>query len=267
MIFLSYSHVDSSIVDPIAQELYKVYGADQIFFDKWSILPGDGIIDRMNSGLDKCNFFFCFFSKDSLKSNMVSLEWQNALYISANRDMKIIPVRLNNCAMPSLLKQKLYIDTHSNGYEVTLKQMIDVINGNNTYLAGMNSIPFHNVSTYIIKNESNVMVLEFRAEVYMEPHSRFLVLVDNKEEDLNYCALNESLYESKFYKQVSLNDKTSSAILLARQTAISPGFPFIAQITAKEGKKIQFIDAMRATSATEFSQVPVRKAKPQPFSP
>ena len=78
MIFISHTAKDKAIVEPIALRLAQVYGQNNVFYDSWSIQPGDGIIDKMNEGLTNCKFFFFFVSKNSLQSNMVKLEWQNA---------------------------------------------------------------------------------------------------------------------------------------------------------------------------------------------
>jgi len=80
MIFLSHNFNDKPIVEPIAIKLATVFGMDNVFYDRWSMQPGEGIIDKMNEGLSQCKFFFFLFSKNSLASNMVKLEWQNALY-------------------------------------------------------------------------------------------------------------------------------------------------------------------------------------------
>lgn len=75
MIFISHTAKDKAIVEPIALRLAQVYGQNNVFYDSWSIQPGDGIIDKMNEGLTNCKFFFFFVSKNSLQSNMVKLEW------------------------------------------------------------------------------------------------------------------------------------------------------------------------------------------------
>lgn len=56
-----------------------IFGQENVFYDSWSIQPGDGIIDQMNDGLTQCKLFFFFVSNNSLNSEMVKLEWQNAL--------------------------------------------------------------------------------------------------------------------------------------------------------------------------------------------
>lgn len=62
MIFISHYSKDKPIVEQLAVRLSDVYGQENVFYDSWSIQPGEGIIDKMNQGLQKCKFFFflCF---------------------------------------------------------------------------------------------------------------------------------------------------------------------------------------------------------------
>lgn len=110
MIFISYTQKDKQIVDVIAQRLSAVFGRDNIFYDAWSIQPGDGIIDKMDKGLGNCKFFFFFVSKNSLMSQMVKLEWQNAIIKATKGEARIVPVKLDDVMMPNVLLQTLYID-------------------------------------------------------------------------------------------------------------------------------------------------------------
>lgn len=129
MIFISHNHNDKDVVKPIANNLARVFSMEEIFFDDWSIRPGDGIIDKMNQGLGATTHFFFFVSKNSLQSKMVDLEWQNALLKSTKGELKFIPVKLDDCMMPQILLQTLYIDLFGKGFEVALRQIIDVVNG------------------------------------------------------------------------------------------------------------------------------------------
>lgn len=58
MIYISHTKADKPLVEPIAQKIAGVFGQENVFYDSWSIQPGDGIIDKMNEGLSKCKFFF-----------------------------------------------------------------------------------------------------------------------------------------------------------------------------------------------------------------
>ena len=43
-IFLSHNHNDKPLVEAVALKLSGIFGQDQVFYDSWSIRPGDGII-------------------------------------------------------------------------------------------------------------------------------------------------------------------------------------------------------------------------------
>lgn len=88
----------------------------------------------MNQGLEECKYFFFFVSKNSLASNMVKLEWQNALYKATKNQAKLIPIKLDDCLMPDILIQTLYIDIYGKGLDYGLSQIIDVINNKITWL-------------------------------------------------------------------------------------------------------------------------------------
>ena len=62
MIFISYNHNDEEIVDQIVKRLDFEFGRKNIFYDKWSIQPGDSIIGKMNEGIEKADVFFYFLS-------------------------------------------------------------------------------------------------------------------------------------------------------------------------------------------------------------
>ena len=75
-----YNYKDKDVVEPIAVSMREIYGEENVFYDAWSIKPGESIIGKMNEGIGKCKYFFFFTSQNSLNSSMVDLEWQTALY-------------------------------------------------------------------------------------------------------------------------------------------------------------------------------------------
>jgi hypothetical protein len=159
MIFLSHNYKDKDIVGPIAVQLAAKYGRDNVFYDSWSIRPGDGIIAEMNNGLEKCRYFFFFVSQNSLASGMVSLEWQAALHKSVNTDMRFIPIKVDNSNQPIILKDKLYIDMYNEGMQQTLLRIIDVIENKI-------STPYAATFENIICEISKVTAAEYRIGVF-----------------------------------------------------------------------------------------------------
>lgn len=255
MIFISHTYKDKSIVEPIANTLAQVFGQDNVFYDSWSIQPGDGIIDKMNEGLQKCKYFFFFVSKNSLLSNMVKLEWQNVIYKATNAQAKLIPVKLDDCMMPAILMQTLYIDIYGQGMNNGIRQIIDVINGKNTFLRSLKT--YENLRGYI-KILDKGLTIEFRAETYLEPISQYLVLLDNNESEINYTCLSDSIYNSGFNKNITLNNGfTANALFIGTTRGTAPGFPFIVKVASTNCENVKFKGLMRAVSNNSFKMIPI----------
>jgi hypothetical protein len=253
-IFISHTHRDKSLVAPIAIKIADVFGRENVFYDSWSVQPGDGIIEKMNQGLSKCKFFFFFVSKQSLISNMVKLEWQNAIIKSTKGEARLIPVRIDDCLMPEILLQNLYIDIFTNGPEVAVRQIIDVINGQNTF-DRTKVQEYQNLRAYIDRIENGLRI-EIKAETYMEPHSNYMVLVSNSEGDLIYNA-EESQFQSGFHENMRLSDgRIVNGIFLGRFPATSPGFPFIITLRKRSDVAIDFLGIMHAVSQTQWKGFP-----------
>lgn len=254
MIFISHTNKDKPIVEPIAERLAKVYGISNVFYDSWSIQPGDGIIDRMNDGLEKCRFFFFFVSKNSLQSNMVKIEWQNAIYKATNGQAKIIPVKLDDCLMPAILLQTLYIDVYGKGIENAVRQIVDIIDGKNIF-SSKGVQPYENIRGTIIQISEKEVDIEFRAETYMEPISRYLVVLNNEKRDISHKCLSDSTYKYGFNKNViTIGNETFSAILFCIDRATTPNFP--AKFKVISEKKIDIKMLMRAESEKYFQSIP-----------
>ncbi len=187
---------------------------------------------------------------------MVELEWQSALVKKVRENIKFIPVRIDKCIIPQILTHALYIDLFSQGLEVARRQIMDVINGANTYQNNENQ--FHNIIGYISQEAKKVMV-EFRAEYYMEPHSKYLILVDNDAEDLDWKLSNKGMFFGGFNNEIKLdNGKSFKAVAMSDSEATSPGFPFIVELTQKMDKEIKVLGLMRATSKDRYEMIPMK---------
>lgn len=256
MIFFSHTSTDKPLIEPIAIKFSQVFGQENIFYDSWSIQPGDGIIDKMSEGLSKCKFFFFFVSKKSLDSKMVQIEWQNMLMrASNNKDIKFIPVKLDDCMMPIILLQTLYIDVFGKGLDFAIRQMVDVVNGNNTFNGGMQK--FENIRGEVNNISSKEKKLTIRAVSYAEPISRYLILVGNNEGEINYNVIGESMINSGFHKGVTLdNGLITNAIYIAVTRSTTPSFP-IEIVLKSDNVPIIFNGILREVSQNAWSSFPL----------
>ncbi len=255
MIFISYSHKDKEVVAPIAETIRKTFGDEKVFFDQWSIQPGDFFLEKMEGGLASFRYFFFFMSKNSLSSQMVGLEWRNALMKVVKGEATLIPVKLDDCLIPNILMQNLYINLYGCGIEFAVRQIIDVVLGKNTYKPEDVRV-FQNIRAYI-SGADRQMTIEFRAELYAEPHSKYLILIDNNEDEVSCEAPNVGVFEHCFHKDVPLsNETTVNAIEISKSEATSPGFPFIVVLSASGENPILFRGVRRAKSTRSFVKIP-----------
>lgn len=252
-IFISHNSKDKPAVEQYASALSKVYGMQSIFYDSWSIQPGDGIVDKMNSGLDACDFFIFFISVNSLASVMVKIEWQNALISEARGDLRFIPVKLDSCKMPALLRQKLYIDVPSVGEELAIRQLFDVISGRNTYRKS-ESDRFHNLKAYARTAAEPFRVdLEIRAAVITEPISRYCVILRNK--DAHMWATSDYMTQSGRGSATASDGSSLYAYYISIDRATAPRFPFRIAIT--DNCAIEVAGVMHAVGENEYEKVPI----------
>lgn len=254
MIFISHNSKDKPLVEEIALRLAGIYGQDNVFYDSWSIQPGEGIIDKMEEGLSKCTHFFFFVSANSLDSKMVKLEWQNMLMKKANNPaIKFIPVRIDQSSMPLLLTQTLYIDLFSHGLEVAIRQMVDVMEGRNTF---QQQRPFSNLKAYISK-EKNKVCIECRAEFYLEPISSYLICTQHDVNDIRFNVVGESMCMNGKTTGVTLaNGHTTNCISLSITRGTLPGFPFIVELESKTSLEFEIEIVMHEVKKGEYISIP-----------
>lgn len=253
MIFLSHNYNDKPIVEQVALRLKNVYGQDNVFYDSWSIQPGDGIIDKMNEGLTNCKFFFFFISKNSLNSAMVKLEWQNALVKAAQKAIKFIPIRLDKTELPFLLTQSLYIDLYSQGLEVATRQIIDVIQGTNTFQNP--NAKFSNLIA-VKKRDGNKIIIECKARFYMEPISSFAFVTNDSLKEISFKVRNENMNENGQAENIKLsNGLIVNVIYISVMHATTPDISMIVEFSSE--LKFDIIAVMHKRTHQYYDAIPL----------
>lgn len=257
MIFLSHNSNDKPVAEPIAIRLAQIYGQDRVFYDSWSVQPGDGIIDKMENGLSDCKFFFFFVSANSLNSRMVRMEWQNTIMRAARSDVKLIPVILDSSTVPTLLLQTLYIDLFRNGMEVALRQMVDVINGVNTFRqisAGFSNLDF------TVTDRGTDHIVEINALYYMEPVSSFMIMAKNDSPELNVVSMESGLSHTSTFGDIRLEQLSGNGWSIGRDKATVPGFPYRIRITPVRGSVLKLQAVLHQTSESQWLPIPRRRS-------
>jgi hypothetical protein len=256
MIFLSHNSKDKPVIEQLAMRLAAIFGRENIFYDAWSIQPGDGIVDKMDEGLAKCEFFFFFVSENSLTSQMVKLEWQAALMKSSGGKCRFIPVRISDCNLPAILKSTLYIDLFTNGLDACVGQLVNVIQGGNTFTPSHQG--FSNLGFRIIENTPKKVVLDVLATQFLEPIAHFLVLHHNKENEINVSLPQEGASRSGYNEGIRLNNGVvcNAHFIAPMGRGITPPMPLRISIEAVGDNSVHFDGILHQKAPNQFEPIP-----------
>lgn len=257
MIFLSHTFADKPVVEPVAIALREIYGEGKVFYDAWSIRPGDGIIDKMNAGLQSPDFVFFFVSEESLNSPMVGLEWQNALMKATKGQCRLIPVRIDGSPMPPLLLQNLYIDMFSNGVEAATRQIVNLVQGNASFTRL--HAEFSNLTWTVSGDPASKLLIKVSASHVMEPKASFQFIFKN---DFNEIGLWIDGAPAVKSWPDAMGDLKNIGPRLFKKCApadgavITPKFPMVFRATALKGAVISLETVLHEISPGTFKTIP-----------
>lgn len=256
-IFLSHNHKDKPLVEAVALRLADIFGEEQVFYDSWSIRPGDSIIEKMSIGLEAPEFVFFFVSKNSLDSGMVKLEWQNALYSASKGKTRIIPVRVDGSDMPPILRQTLFIDMHTIGLEAALSQIVSITQGNASFTPQHQG--FSNLTYTKETTDDGSIGITIKASHLMEPNPNFLILLKNTKAEVSWEIKNASGFFGGFNENIRLNDGTICNGITMRPMNISlaPGYPIKIQLDKKTETDIGIIGVLHQRSEDNWLTIPL----------
>lgn len=255
-IFLSHNHNDKPLVEAVALRLADIFGKQQVFYDSWSIRPGDGIIDQMNKGLAAPEFVFFFVSAKSLASEMVKLEWQNALYAASKGKTRVIPVRVDGSAMPAILMQTLYVDMHTVGLEAAIAQIVSITQGDASFTPQHQG--FSNLTFTAVLDADGAIEIVVRASHLMEPNVKFVALVANTEAEIGWETPGVTMNVSGYNADVRLDNGmvTNGILLQPSGAALTPSHPVRLRLTRKADTPIAFHGLLHERGANSWIQVP-----------
>ncbi|MEW5987692.1 MAG: toll/interleukin-1 receptor domain-containing protein [Chloroflexota bacterium] len=124
-VFISYNHNDSDFAERLALELSR--RDIKVWKDSWRIGVGDSLIRKVQDGLEDAHFFCVIFSKNSLSSEWVKREITAGLLREIEeRKVLILPIVIDDCKLPLLIRDKLYADFR-NDFEHGLKELLAVL--------------------------------------------------------------------------------------------------------------------------------------------
>jgi len=158
-VFMSYSQKDKDKVSLFASLLVQ-HNYD-VWMDVKNISLGDSIISAIVNGLDKADIYLLFISNNSNNSKWVSEELNFALTKNIENNKPIIvPVLLDECTPPALLKGRLYLDARGT-IQNALQQFNDkfLTNENFESIQFSNSnIPILSGIVFGISKETNISI-------------------------------------------------------------------------------------------------------------
>jgi len=125
-IFLSHSHADKTAAKRLTDELRSrgVY----VWIDEAEIMVGDSLIEKIREGIDKVDYFGVAPSTTSVRSAWVAKELDVAMNQEIEgRRVRVLPILLEDCNLPSFLIGKLYADFRAD-FAVGLARLLTRLN-------------------------------------------------------------------------------------------------------------------------------------------
>jgi hypothetical protein len=108
-VFLSHSSKDKWFVRRIATDLKRAGVIPWV--DEWQIRAGESIPQKVSDGIKDSDCIIVVLSKNAIESKWVEREWQTKYWDEIQRDrVLVIPVLIEDCKIPELLKTKKYAD-------------------------------------------------------------------------------------------------------------------------------------------------------------
>lgn len=112
LVFLSHNSQDKGAAETIAHGL-NLQGIE-VWLDKWEILAGESLTDRIEDGLHTASAFVILMSPRSMNSRWVREELRIALQKRIKSDdFRIVPILLEDCEIPLFLIDYRWIDWRS----------------------------------------------------------------------------------------------------------------------------------------------------------
>jgi len=112
-VFLSYSHANKDFVDKLATNL--VAARVSVWLDRWEMNVGDSLIEKIQEGLQDASALLVILSKASIESSWCKKELSVGLLRELDeRKVVVLPVLLEDCLIPLMLRDKVYADFRTN---------------------------------------------------------------------------------------------------------------------------------------------------------
>lgn len=133
--------------------------------------------------------------------------------------------------------------------------MIDVISDRNVFEPQFQK--FENIRGYIQYFSNSECKIEFKAEYYLEPISRYCVLIDNDIENINITCISDDVRSTGSQKNIKLNNgEIHNALFESVARGTTPSFPYIIKLTTINGEDIKVAGLLRAMDSEQYCPIP-----------
>ena len=171
-VFLSYASEDKALVEQVHLRLTERFPEIESWLDKYEILGGDDLIEKIHSGIDEADRFIIFLSPNSVDKPWVRTELRKALAdeISGIKPEFIIPIKVGTIpTFPPFLESRFYIDIENKTEDEWLEDIYAAIHRKKKSLG--ESTENLKVSAHIASDNPKAAMVVFEALFWAEPIS------------------------------------------------------------------------------------------------
>ena len=114
-VFISHSSTDKDFAARLCNDLvlYDI----EVWYDDWSIRPGDSIPEAVAKGLDNSDYVLVLLSQVAITSSWVAEELNSSLYSALSSGKpQLVPLKLEQCRLPKTLAQLRHDDGDSDEF-------------------------------------------------------------------------------------------------------------------------------------------------------
>ncbi|MGN7760511.1 toll/interleukin-1 receptor domain-containing protein [Paenibacillus sp. 22594] len=121
-LFISHSSMDKPFARLLATDLAEA--GHSPWLDEWHIKIGESIPGSISRALQESDYVLVLLSNNSIESAWVEQEWYTKYWEEiTERKVKILPILIENCNIPELLKTKKYADFREE-YDRGLRELL-----------------------------------------------------------------------------------------------------------------------------------------------
>lgn len=124
-IFISYSHADKPAAHALRDALDRA--GCHVWIDERELRVGDSIMTAIARAITEADFFLPLVSAEAMKSPWCQKELQLAMTRALSRDgreMKVLPVRIGDVAMPLELGDLLYLEFEARNADEAVRRLV-----------------------------------------------------------------------------------------------------------------------------------------------